>query len=501
MMELVQNKIKNLRVALLLFVLLGTSVTSAQLMPSTSFRGRKNWYGSLLSAGNLKFKRPIDNGTSTPTGTNGTPLPFQVRSMKVSTTGNYEIMANSEDDGYLALYSSSFDLTNPLTNVMLANDDYTDILYSRLPNVPLTANQTYYIVESTYGLNTDFNYTVSVRGPSTPQYTSPLVTKMTLNPSSGVPTSATLKGIAPFNSTAVKIFKDSSCTQKVSSVNETPAQFQGAGISASLDSNMIEVLYSQALDANSNPLPCVPVARVNTCTGTFSVSGLSVTAPHSRMLTAPAASWNAITDNCFPTPNYYFSIGTAAGDADVLNWVGTTNTSESGNMAMFSTPGTYSFDLYALSSEGDETAKISSSFTVSFPNLSSFTGSFSAASPQFQRTQANNTMAPTTLNAATSFRYSVQKFQVSTTGTYEILNSFDVDGFMILYQNSFSSSSPLSNAVIANDDWSGNNTSAFQSVNLTAGVDYYIVSTVYNPAVTAGNFNVKINGPGTVTLY
>ncbi len=109
--------------------------------------------------------------------------------------------------------------------------------------------------------------------------------------------------------------------------------------------------------------------------------------------------------------------------------------------------------------------------------------------------------------------YSVQAFTVSADGMYDIssIQGFDsntdqYDGFIFLYANNFDPLDPLMNGVAADDDGAtGAGSSEIMGISLSAGTTYYLVTSSFDPAVTAfgsgaGPFENTISGPGTVEL-
>ena len=99
----------------------------------------------------------------------------------------------------------------------------------------------------------------------------------------------------------------------------------------------------------------------------------------------------------------------------------------------------------------------------------------------------------------TEVPYSVQTFQVNSSGSYNFLSlQTGFDGFLFLYSPTFSSTNPLAGFVIANDDFPDIGISGFTSV-LTAGVSYFLVMTGFANG-DAGSFINAITGNGTISL-
>jgi hypothetical protein len=100
--------------------------------------------------------------------------------------------------------------------------------------------------------------------------------------------------------------------------------------------------------------------------------------------------------------------------------------------------------------------------------------------PNFNRPNANGNNPPTTLSGlTTAVPYSTVSFTPTVSGPYRFVSTTTTPGFnnfTILYQNSFNPASPLTNALIANEDLGSSTTSGFE-VNLTFGTPYIFVTT------------------------
>ena len=101
----------------------------------------------------------------------------------------------------------------------------------------------------------------------------------------------------------------------------------------------------------------------------------------------------------------------------------------------------------------------------------------------------------------TAVHYSTVTFTVGAAGNYLFSMSSippDYDPFLALYANSFDPSSPLTNALIANDDFStGNVTLSGFFETLTAGTTYVAVLTGFDNQ-DFGAFSFAIVGPGDI---
>jgi hypothetical protein len=123
------------------------------------------------------------------------------------------------------------------------------------------------------------------------------------------------------------------------------------------------------------------------------------------------------------------------------------------------------------------------------------TGALTTSDPTFNRPFDDLTgLSP---NGA-GVRYDVLQFVVGTTGEYTFLTTAMFDSFAILYSPTFSSSAPLANAQVANDDLLGVTTSGF-SHTLTAGTNYFYVTTGF-ASTDLGAHSTTIGGPGVITV-
>ena len=81
------------------------------------------------TAGGPVWNRPMDNGTDPPfvLSSVGDTVPYNQFSFQVTIPGLYTFLSTATDpefwDNYTFLYVNSFDPTNPLTNVVIGNDD------------------------------------------------------------------------------------------------------------------------------------------------------------------------------------------------------------------------------------------------------------------------------------------------------------------------------------------------------------------------------------------
>lgn len=122
-----------------------------------------------------------------------------------------------------------------------------------------------------------------------------------------------------------------------------------------------------------------------------------------------------------------------------------------------------------------------------------------AAAPTFNRPAGCAGLS----GIGTAVGYHVQQFSVDTSGSYsvEVLGTStlsDNDSYLVIYQTAFNAASPLTNCVITDDD-SGTGFYSLATAALTAGTQYFAVTTTYDNGST-GPFDNQISGPGNITL-
>ncbi len=128
-----------------------------------------------------------------------------------------------------------------------------------------------------------------------------------------------------------------------------------------------------------------------------------------------------------------------------------------------------------------------------------YSGALTPASMSFNRPTENGQLPPTRTNTG-AFRFSSQQFTVSQSGSYTMrVTAATFDTYLILYANSFNPASPLTNALIANDDADDAVLLSLITTNLNAGTTYSLVTSSFAPN-TFGTFTNSITGPGTIRL-
>jgi hypothetical protein len=119
-------------------------------------------------------------------------------------------------------------------------------------------------------------------------------------------------------------------------------------------------------------------------------------------------------------------------------------------------------------------------------------------SPTYRRALANFAGLS---GIGTAVRYDTLEFTVTQSGAYDFLSlaAGNWDNFLFLYSPSFDPGSPLVNGVIGNDDFPSIGRSGFNGVNLSAGVNYVLVTTGYANS-SFGAYTNSITGMGSVVV-
>ncbi len=102
--------------------------------------------------------------------------------------------------------------------------------------------------------------------------------------------------------------------------------------------------------------------------------------------------------------------------------------------------------------------------------------------------------SPMTLSGVgTAVRYEVTLFHVNASGVYTLNNSSTYDNFLHLYHTAFSPTSQFVNVIAADDDNGPGSNALLLDMNLTAGIDYFAVSSGFANA-NFGAFTLTIEG-------
>jgi hypothetical protein len=95
--------------------------------------------------------------------------------------------------------------------------------------------------------------------------------------------------------------------------------------------------------------------------------------------------------------------------------------------------------------------------------------------------------------------YDLQPFFVGLSGSYSTeVTEAPFDSYLVLYQDAFDPTSPLTNALNADAD-DGVGLLSLIVEDLVAGTLYFLVTSTFGNG-EVGGFTVEISGPGAVTL-
>ncbi len=127
--------------------------------------------------------------------------------------------------------------------------------------------------------------------------------------------------------------------------------------------------------------------------------------------------------------------------------------------------------------------------------ITSYTEELDAGDPTFTRPFGD----PCTLSGSgTDVFYDVLPFTVDVTGNYTFaMTSFGGDGHGGIYCDGFDPADPCATYVISDDDSNGDADPLIDPVALTAGVDYFLVTTTFSNG-EVGVFDWAISGDGNV---
>jgi hypothetical protein len=124
--------------------------------------------------------------------------------------------------------------------------------------------------------------------------------------------------------------------------------------------------------------------------------------------------------------------------------------------------------------------------------------------PAWKRPIADRNNAPSVLTGiGHKVPFLACPFNVSADGNYDFLGTSTVpagwDGYSLVHKDSFDSTQPLVNVLIANDDFPAPGKTGFNGVNLSAGHQYFFVMTGFGN-LDLGEYGVTINGPGDIAV-
>ncbi len=120
------------------------------------------------TVGRPSWNRPSANGNAVPVSISGVLAPYDTIGFTVTNSGTYTLTSTATNptgwDTYLFLYSTAFDATAPLNQVLIGDDDDAGNYNSQF-SYTLQAGITYYAVVTAYGTNQAGDYTLRISGP------------------------------------------------------------------------------------------------------------------------------------------------------------------------------------------------------------------------------------------------------------------------------------------------------------------------------------------------
>ncbi len=126
---------------------------------------------------------------------------------------------------------------------------------------------------------------------------------------------------------------------------------------------------------------------------------------------------------------------------------------------------------------------------------SSFAGRITLSDPVFNRSQTGTTYSASAIGTAT--HYAKHLFTVSATGAYTFTLCGNYDAYLHIYHDTFNTSFPATNFIVADDDAAICTGGSEATVNLTAGVQYIFVATGFANN-NVGDYTVTFSGAGAV---
>ena len=141
---------------------------------ATQFASAATITGS--TQGDPTWRRPVAGGNIQTLSNMGTAVPYDVIQFTVSGAGNYSFQETAAHnwDNYTFLYSTSFDPTHQLINVVAGNDDNPSIGRSGF-TAHLSSSVQYYFVSTGFD-NHDFgSFSLSISGPGSINFANTIV--------------------------------------------------------------------------------------------------------------------------------------------------------------------------------------------------------------------------------------------------------------------------------------------------------------------------------------
>ena len=97
--------------------------------------------------------------------------------------------------------------------------------------------------------------------------------------------------------------------------------------------------------------------------------------------------------------------------------------------------------------------------------------------------------------------YDVESFIATVTGTFDLFSVQQYDGYLHVYEGSFDPLDQLANLIAGNDDGAGGiGTSDILGLSLTAGTEYFIVTSGFQAGDAGAFTNTLVPAPGAAAL-
>ncbi|CAF1402924.1 unnamed protein product, partial [Adineta ricciae] len=418
--------------------------TSQPIVLSSTLPTVTSSYSSALSASSQVFHRPD--------GDDDAPYYFEAIQVVVPTSGTYFFTSNSVIDTIGYFYSSPFDPSNPLMNLIMEDDDSGDIPLQFRIRVYLESGRTYVLAVTTHWDSSTGSFSVSAFGPGplnlvsiTPSTSQPIAT------STAAPTVTSLYS-GELAGTSQVFYRPESQKDKYYYFQALQFTVSTAGIykfTSVSDMDTVGYFYESTFDP-SNPL------------------------------------MNLVTNDDDGGDDFQFLIEVylQAGQTYIL--VVTTHSGYTKGSFSVKAVGPVSINIGSIIASTSRPIVIQSTTPTI---ISTYGSALTFTSPVYDRPEGN-----------VDYYYYFQAIKVttSTAGTYIFTSKSDIDARGYFYINSFDPSDPMANLITEDDD------SDFQfqfriQVYLRPEITYVLVMTTHREHAI-GNFSIKSVGPALVTF-
>jgi len=425
----------------------GSTVAITTTVPTSTIAPAASIYSSTLAIGSSTFTRSGATGS----------FYFEAIQVSVTTTGTYIFQSGSNFDDYGYLYQTSFNPSNPVSNIVTSDDDSGGSARFQF-SATLQAGTTYILVITTYSSGATGSISVTVSGP-----VRATLTRLTVGSGSNISSTTTVRP------TTVGSFS-SSYSSTLSSSSSTFTRSGSSGI-----------FYFEAIQVSI------------TTTGTYIFQSGSSFDDYGYLYQTSFDSSNSginlftSDDDSGGSSRFRFSISLQAGTTYILV-ITTYSSGATGSISVtVSGPAQPSLTRLTVGSASTTPSTTTVQTTTAAPRSSSYSSTLATGSSTFTRSGATG-----------SFYFEAIQVSVSTTGTYTFQSGSSFDDFGYLYQTSFNPSSSGIN-VIASDDDSGGSARFRFSATLQAGTTYILVITTYSSSAT-GSISVTVSGPAQPSL-